>query len=153
MRQGDRVEGEVPGRVPGVLPLVRHRDDVAVDHVEPVAVAQPEVRCRRAAGGASCSLEPGVDVEEVVLLGPEHAGEGLAHHERGVGRERRRGERGVEGVGLGAAGRENPVEVRERRGRARRRRRRQAQADARRAPGGHAQAVVRGRLGARPAPG
>ncbi len=34
-RQRDAVEGEIPRRVPGVLPLVRHRDDVLVDHVEP----------------------------------------------------------------------------------------------------------------------
>ena len=39
-RQRQRVEGEVPGRVPWVLPLVGHRDDVLVDHVEPVAVAE-----------------------------------------------------------------------------------------------------------------
>ena len=30
-RDGQAVEGEVPGRVPGELPLVRHGDDVAVD--------------------------------------------------------------------------------------------------------------------------
>ena len=39
-RQGEDVEGEVPGRVPGVLPLVRHGDDVAVVHVVPVLVAR-----------------------------------------------------------------------------------------------------------------
>ena len=39
-RQRRAVEGEVPGGVPGVLPLVRHRDDVAVVHVVPVRVAR-----------------------------------------------------------------------------------------------------------------
>ena len=34
-RQRDRVKGEIPGGVPRVLPLVRHRDDVVVEHVEP----------------------------------------------------------------------------------------------------------------------
>ena len=38
-RQRDRVEGEVPGRVPRVLPLVRHRDDVGVVQVRPLVVA------------------------------------------------------------------------------------------------------------------
>ena len=38
-RQGDGVEGQVPDCVPGVLPLVRHGDDVRVVHVEPVLVA------------------------------------------------------------------------------------------------------------------
>ena len=33
-----RVEGQVPGRVPGVLPLVGHGDDVLVQHVEPLRV-------------------------------------------------------------------------------------------------------------------
>ena len=39
-RQGEDVEGEVPGGVPGILPLVRHRDHVAVVHVVPVVVAR-----------------------------------------------------------------------------------------------------------------
>ena len=39
-RQRDDVKGEVPGRVPGILPLVGHRDDVAVVHVVPVVVAR-----------------------------------------------------------------------------------------------------------------
>ena len=38
-RERRRVEGQVPGRVPRVLPLVGHRDDVAVEHVEPLGVA------------------------------------------------------------------------------------------------------------------
>ena len=76
-RQRERVEREVPGRVPRVLPLVGHRDDVAVEHVEPLGVADAaatpsEQRMRLVL------LEPGVDVEEVVLLRPEHPGERLA---------------------------------------------------------------------------
>ena len=38
-RQGDRVEGQVPGRIPRVFPLVRHRNDVGVQHVKPVGIA------------------------------------------------------------------------------------------------------------------
>ena len=38
-RERQHVEGQVPGGEPGVLPLVRHRDDVVVVHVEPLAVA------------------------------------------------------------------------------------------------------------------
>ena len=41
-RQGDAVKREVPGGVPRILPLVRHRDDVGVVEVPPVA------RCARA---------------------------------------------------------------------------------------------------------
>ena len=52
-RQGEDVEGEVPGRVPGILPLVRHRDDVAVVHVVPVVVAR-----RRPCASALNGSEP-----------------------------------------------------------------------------------------------
>ena len=45
-RERDHVEREVPRRVPRVLPLVGHRDDVAVVEVRPVGVAA----VRRAAG-------------------------------------------------------------------------------------------------------
>ena len=37
-RQRQRVERQIPGRVPGILPLVGHRDDVLVQHVEPLRV-------------------------------------------------------------------------------------------------------------------
>jgi hypothetical protein len=37
--QGDHVEGQVPGGVPGIFPLVGHRDDVRVHHVRPLGVA------------------------------------------------------------------------------------------------------------------
>ena len=40
--QGDHVECEIPGRVPGVLPLVRHREDVVVPQVPPVVIAPRE---------------------------------------------------------------------------------------------------------------
>ena len=36
---GMHVEGQVPGRVPGILPLVRHRDHVGVVEVLPLPVA------------------------------------------------------------------------------------------------------------------
>ena len=37
-RERERVEGQVPGRVPRVFPLVGHGDDVLVQHVEPLRV-------------------------------------------------------------------------------------------------------------------
>ncbi len=75
-RERGRVEGQVPGRVPGVLPLVGHRDDVAVEHVEPLGVADvPPARTEQRV--RLVLLEPGVHVEEVVLLRPEHARQGL----------------------------------------------------------------------------
>src|SRR5206468_6411554 len=38
-RQGKRMKREVPGGEPRIFPLVRHRDDMIADHVEPLAVA------------------------------------------------------------------------------------------------------------------
>ena len=82
-RHADGVKREIPCRVPRVLPLVRHRDDVVVEHVEPLAVPDMSVRLRIERIDAVLA-QPHVDVEEVVLLRPEHAGEGLAHHRCGV---------------------------------------------------------------------
>ena len=92
-RERDRVEREVPGRVPGVLPLVRHRDDVRVVHVEPLVVADGLLVAQGDIGPVLA--EPAVQVVEVVLLRPEHAGQGLPHHVRRVRAERRRGDVGV----------------------------------------------------------
>jgi hypothetical protein len=60
---GDRVEREVPRRVPRVLPLVGHGDHVAVEHVVPVHVSgaplPSEKRVRLVLD------EPSLDVEVV----------------------------------------------------------------------------------------
>ena len=98
--QGDGVEGQVPGGEPGVLPGVGHGEDVGGVEVAPGGVAPPPAlggrgRLPRVAG------QPAGDVVGVVLLGPEHPGEGLAQHPRLLGRGVRRGEGGVEGVRLG----------------------------------------------------
>ena len=44
--QRNAVERQVPGGVPGVLPLVGHRHDVVVEHVEPRLVAASPARRR-----------------------------------------------------------------------------------------------------------
>ncbi len=97
--QGDAVEGQVPGGVPRVLPLVRHRDDVAVVEVRPLVVATGAA-LGRGRGVGRVALQPAAHVEVEELLGPQHPGERLAQDERLVGRGRGRGQLGVEGVGL-----------------------------------------------------
>ena len=151
-----RVEGEVPGGVPGVLPLVGHGDDVVVDHVEPLAV--PEVAAAVMERVGAVLLQPRIAVPVVVLLGPEHAGDGLAHHVGGIRGDRGRGHRRVEGVSLPQAGGQGLVEVFPegdgapfgRRARPGRRLGGEAQPHRRRSAGADLQPVVRGGLGAAP---
>ena len=52
-RQRDAVKGQVPGGIPGIFPLVGHRDDVGVVQMRPVAVAA------RAGALAAAAAEPG----------------------------------------------------------------------------------------------
>ena len=75
----DSVEGQIPGGKPRIFPLVRHRDDVLIHHVEPFAVPHlPAVRPHRI---DAMFLEPFVHVETEVLLAPQHPGQRLAHDE------------------------------------------------------------------------
>ena len=73
----------------------------------------------REAGGSRQSrvaVEPAGHVVVVELLAPQHAGECLTHHHRFVGGGARRGELGVELVGLGAPGRRDLFEIGSQRG-------------------------------------
>ena len=77
--EGDHVEGQVPGGEPGVLPLVRHRDDVPDEHVRPAGVAALGAagrrhRVRRIPG------RPLLDDVVVELLAPEQSGVPLPEH-------------------------------------------------------------------------
>ena len=83
---GTAVEREVPRRVPGVLPLVGHRDDVGV-------VEMVQSLLRPSAGGgrrrlAGVAVQPVADDVVVELLRPEQPAEGLPQDVRGVFRER-----------------------------------------------------------------
>ena len=114
-REGQHVEGQVPGRVPGVLPLVGHREDVAVVQVRPPAVAALAT-ARRRRGLGRVALQPVRHHVMVELLRPDQAGVGLARHPALLGVETSGLARGVEGVGLGAADGEHLGEVRARPG-------------------------------------
>ncbi len=90
-RHRHHVKRQVPGREPGILPLVGHRDDVAGEDIGPVAVApaQPLGRRRRV---IRVALQPVLDDVMVELLRPEEAGVGLPRDPArlGVGRSRQR---------------------------------------------------------------
>ncbi len=105
VRERNGVKRQVPGGVPRVLPLVRHRDDVGVVQVSPLAVAAiPAVggRCRV----VRVAVQPFRHVVIEVLLAPDHSGEGLALDRAGIGPGHAVLEVGVERVGLGDARRE-----------------------------------------------
>ena len=111
-RQRDRVEGQVPGRIPRVLPLVRHRDHVGVQHVEPLGVAHV------AAGGLEQRMtlvlaQPALQVEVVVLLAPQHSRQRLAVHPALIFGQRLGRNPLVEFVGVGDAALEDLLEAAE----------------------------------------
>ena len=143
-RQG--MEGEVPGRVPGILPLVGHGDDVVVDHVEPLAV--PELAAAVMKRVSAVLFQPRIAVEGVILLGPQHAGDRLAHHVGLIRRNGWRRHRLVELVRLLKARGQDVVEGLSEGARPGRRLGGQAQPHRRRLAGADPQLVVRRRLGA-----
>ncbi len=81
--QRQNMECKIPGRIPGIFPLVRHRNDVRVVHVMPMLVtrgaADPAERIRTA------FAQPLVHVVIIKLLGPQHACQRLPHQVSGVG--------------------------------------------------------------------
>ena len=110
-QKGDGVEGQVPGGVPGVLPLVGHGDDVGVVDVFPVEIAHARrrLRQRRIAG------DPFRHIYEVELLGPEQTGKSPALYERAFGIGLPVLQRGVESVCVGDSPPEEFVKIVERR--------------------------------------
>ena len=86
-RQRDAVKREVPRGIPGVLPLVGHRDHVAVVEVLPGRVAAGQSFWRRLRAGG-IALEPALNAVVVELFRPEHPRHRLSQHKRLI---RRRG--------------------------------------------------------------
>ena len=146
-RQGHAVKGQVPRRVPGVLPLVRHRDDVGVVEVRPVGVAPSPSPCRRGRLGR-VAVEPVLHDVVVELLRPEHAGEGLTHDPALLRGACGRDERVVELVGFSSPRPEDLLEVGPNRNRAGLRSPPKAQPDHPRLPRRDRERVVGGALGA-----
>ena len=116
MGERDRVEGEVPGREPRVLPRVGHRDDVARLDVPPGAVATGQPLRRRGRAGRVAG-QPAGHVVVVELLAPDHPGHGLAQDGGLVRRAPGRRQVGEEGVGLRGTGRHDRRRTRVRAGR------------------------------------
>ena len=83
-RQRRAVKREIPRREPRILPLVRHRDHIARDHVKPRHVADRAGRRVRIPRIDAVLAQPPVHVVLVVLLAPQQPRQRLAHHHRPV---------------------------------------------------------------------
>src|SRR5437660_1427592 len=136
------MKSQIPRCVPRIFPLVGHRDDVTVQHMKPLGVASALLT--RSRQGMSCVLfQPAVQVEVVVLLAPQHTGQGLAVYATFILAQRARSNSVIEFVGIGKASSEYVIKRTEwiswwfRT---------QSKPDDLAAPGGDFQAIVRGRL-------
>src|SRR6516165_3640389 len=72
------MKGEVPSGEPGIFPLVRHRNHMIADHVEPLAVANLAGRGSHWVG--IVFHEPFIGMVKEILLAPQHPGQRLSHH-------------------------------------------------------------------------
>ncbi len=73
-REHDGVEGEIPGGVPGILPRIRHRQDVVVVEVDPIRIA-PVPAFGRRRRLQRVPAQPVAHDVEVELFVPEHPGQ------------------------------------------------------------------------------
>ena len=112
-REGDHVERQVPGREPGIFPLVGHRQHVAAEEVPPVGVPArlPLLGRRR---HVRIALQPILDDVAVELLAPQQSGIGAAGDAAIVALEVRQDGR-IELVGLGSGGRRTDLRRKRRR--------------------------------------
>ena len=75
-REGDGVERQVPGCVPGVFPLVRHGNHITVEHVVPISISHSTFRDSHE-WMRLMLLQPGIHIVEVELFSPQHTSERL----------------------------------------------------------------------------
>ena len=106
----DHVEGEVPGREPGILPRVGHRQHVVGEHVAPVRVAAVLALGRRRRH-RRIAVEPIAHDVVVELLGPDQPREGAPLDHARLRIEFRTACVRVEVVGLRLAFVESGVEI------------------------------------------
>src|SRR4029077_131658 len=98
-RQRYAVKCQVPRRVPRILPLVRHRNNVVVVQMLPLFVS-PVPSVFRRLRTRRISLQPCAHIEVIKLLGPQHSCVRLPHHQSRVLRQPLREPRIVEFVCL-----------------------------------------------------
>ena len=110
LRKPNHMKRQIPRREPRILPLVRHRDDVAVEKMRPLAVAAV-VTLRRRWRLRGVAVEPGADDVVVKLLAPEQPRVSLAGNAARLVAHAGGRDRVVEFVGLAPALREDVVKL------------------------------------------
>ncbi len=83
--QTNTVECQVPGRIPGIFPFIRHGDDVFVVDMPPVAIP-PVLAFGRRGWARRVACQPLLHLIVVKLFAPQQPGQGLPHHLFGVAR-------------------------------------------------------------------
>src|SRR5690349_16288487 len=77
---------KIPRRVPRILPLVGHRNDIGVVEMFPLVIATAHT-LRRRLRCCRITIQPLLDDVVIELFGPEHACECLTHNKPRVSRE------------------------------------------------------------------
>ncbi len=110
-REGNTMESQVPGSIPGIFPLVGHRKDVGIVDELPGVVSTLLAlgRGRRLDG---VTLQPALDFVMVELLAPKQSSEGLTLDRARILGEIGRNHRGVELIGLALQRRHDRFEAR-----------------------------------------
>ncbi len=109
-RERDAMKREIPGGIPGILPLIRHRDDIGVIEMRPIRVPAVVTFTR---GGLPCriALEPSIHIVVIELFAPKQSGKGLPLYAARVFRQMGRGKAVVELVRFTNARRKDGLEV------------------------------------------
>ena len=91
---------KVPCCIPGIFPLIRHGDDFAVQHVEPLGISHVVMSLLGQWMGL-VFIQPLVKIEVIVLLAPKHPGQRLPVNTAFVVTQRPRRDPFIEFVGFG----------------------------------------------------
>ena len=101
---------EIPRRIPGILPFVRHRNDIGIIEMRPVRVAAVKAFTRRFRH-TRVAFEPPIDIVVIKLFTPEHSRKGLPLHTARIFGQMARRKTVVELVRFLEACRKDRVEV------------------------------------------
>src|ERR1700733_12701654 len=81
--EGKGVKSQIPGSVPGIFPLVWHRNNVGIVKMGPFVVTT-ELTLSRWRWLRRVTFQPLSDIVVEILLTPDHPGQCLALHALGV---------------------------------------------------------------------